>query len=249
MKILVFADIHGNATALKAILNQEREFDSVIFLGDAVSPGPQPNETTELLSGLKGIFIRGNHEFVMLNPHVTANWPDGYKALIDWTFDTFEPRGYQLLRSFKKGGEFEVDRQKLVLAHGDENENARHVLPDMPDELFKPIACGSQRSPVLFGHSHIQFRQMVGSQEFINPGSVGQNRCGHVTACYGLLIEGVYSHQHVDYDPRPWLDAVDRIEPLKEHLTFREAFKQQVLTGFSVGQRTPWSELAKLGYR
>ena len=178
MKILVLADIHENATALEAVLIKEREFDSVIFLGDAVSPGPQPNETIELLSDLSGIFIRGNHDAEMLDSNLTANWPDGFKALQDWIYDTFNPSGYDFLRSFQDGGEFTINGQTLILERGDGVGKVRHVLPDTSDELMIPLARGSTHSPVLFGHSHIQFRRFIGEQEFINPGSIGQNRCG-----------------------------------------------------------------------
>ena len=249
MKCLVFGDIHGNATALEAVLAVERDFDSVIFLGDAVSPGPQPNETAELLSDLNGIFIRGNHEFTMLNPESTKNWPDGFKALMDWIYETFDASGYQLLQSFQKSGEFEVDGEPLVLAHGDENTTLRHVLPDAPDEEFAPLAGGSDLSRVFFGHSHIQFHRQVGNQMFINPGSIGQNRCGHVTACYGLLTDGVFTNHHVDYDPAPWVTALDRIQPLNAFDSFRGWFRHQLLTGFAHGKEEPWVGFAEQGYR
>ena len=57
MKILVIADVHGNAEALSAVLAKERDADATVFLGDTVLPGPQPNETMELLQGLSGASI------------------------------------------------------------------------------------------------------------------------------------------------------------------------------------------------
>ena len=49
MKILVIADIHGNAEALRAVLDKDGDADRTIFLGDAVLPGPQANETLSLI--------------------------------------------------------------------------------------------------------------------------------------------------------------------------------------------------------
>ncbi len=248
MKSLVFGDIHGNATALKAVLEKECDFDSVVFLGDALSPGPQPNETAELLSGLTGLFIQGNHEKVMLNPNLTANWPDGFKALMDWIYKEVDHASYELLASFNQPGEYELQHKRFVLAHGDENPTTRHVLPKAPASDFAPLAHGNSQSPVLFGHSHVQFQCHIGSQNFINPGSVGQNRCGTVAACYGLLVDGNYTAHHVRYDPTPWQDAVDRIPALQEHSEFGAWFKQQTLTGFANGAVEPWLSYGKLGY-
>ena len=249
MKILVIADIHGNATALNAVLDDAKEYDSVIFLGDAVSPGPQPNETIELLSDLQGVFLRGNHEVSMLDAGSTVLWADGFKQFMTWSREVLDADGYKLLADFKEGGVFYIDGHSLVLAHGDENPETRHILPQMDSESFRPLAYGSTVETVLFGHSHVQFRTRFNGHEFINPGSVGQNRCGHVTACYGFLIDGEFSHHHFDYDPTPWLEALERVKPLDNHPEFKEWFKTGFLTGFANGERDPWITLAAQGYR
>ena len=249
MKFLVFADVHGNATALNAVLRKERDFDSVVFLGDAVSPGPEPNETIELISEMNGVFIQGNHERTMLDRGSIANWPDGYKDLMAWIYDRFPDAGYKLLRSFSLSGEFVLDGQTYVLAHGDENETVRHVFPDSPDQLFEAFKYGNDVSHVLFGHSHVQFERNLNGQLFTNPGSIGQNRCGHVIACYGLLEDGKFTHHHVAYDPTPWLDAWDRIPSLRPFPNLLESFKQQTLTGYSLGAVEPWLGYARRGYR
>ena len=52
MKILVIADVHGNSDGLAAVLKSESDADRTIFLGDAVLPGPQPNETIAQFSDM-----------------------------------------------------------------------------------------------------------------------------------------------------------------------------------------------------
>ena len=248
MRALVIADIHGNATALRAILEHVQEFDSVLFLGDAVSPGPQPVETLELLEPLHGTFIRGNHDNVMLTPSSTEGWPDGFKSLVDWNREVSSSAGFEWLNSLNEPGVFTVDQLELVLAHGDENLNKRHLLPDSPNEAFASLIYGSNANTILFGHSHVQFIRHIGSQCFINPGSVGQNRCGHVVACFGLLTDGQFAHHHVKYDPTPWLHALDHLTCLKQHESFKMWFKSSFLSGFSIGEQEPWTTLASKGY-
>ena len=225
-------------------MEKETDFDSVVFLGDSVSPGPQPNETIELMSNLNGIFIKGNHEHVMLNPSLTEHWPGGFKALMDWVVDEFDSSGLEFLQTFSEPGLYCVAEQEWLLLHGDEGTSVRHVLPGMPDANFKEIRSDRSESlPVLFGHSHVQFRHRVRDQEFINPGSIGQNRCGRVVACYGLLIDGVFTHHHIEYDIQPWVTAVDRIKPLNHYKTFRDSFIQQTVSGYSAGAVEPWLDL------
>ena len=71
MKILVISDIHGNASALGAVLEVEQDADHIIFLGDALLSGPQANETMTLLDGLTlDIAIMGNHDEEVLDPAI-----------------------------------------------------------------------------------------------------------------------------------------------------------------------------------
>lgn len=68
MKVLVFSDVHGNLESLKAILNiiDNNNYDKVIFLGDLVDFGPNPNECIDLLKKHKDIiYLYGNHELYL----------------------------------------------------------------------------------------------------------------------------------------------------------------------------------------
>lgn len=248
MKILVIADVHGNAEALASVLEKERDADSTVFLGDSVSPGPQPNETLALLQGLSGLSIAGNHDVEMLERESLAHWPAPWLAMYDWIFDVFDPAGYAYLRKLKPGGEYEVDGIGMYLQHGTLPGKVRHVLPDTPDEDLVRLSRGSDCPYVLFGHSHIQFRRTVGGQEFINPGSVGQNRCGKLLACYGVFEDGLFHHRQVEYDPGPWLEAMDGITTLDAYPDFREQMKQRLLSGYGIGEREPWTRYARQGY-
>ncbi len=249
MKVLVIADIHGNAEALRAVLAKERDADAAIFLGDAASPGAQPSETVALLRDLRGTFIAGNHDFEVLDPGLVADWPRPWRALHHWNCQALDSTNLEFLRTFRDGGDFEVDGMRMCLQHGTVPGEVRHVVPDTPDEDMVRVAHGSNCSLVLFGHSHVQFRRILGDQEFINPGSVGQNRCGHVLACYGLLEDGAFRPCHVEYDPAPYIAAMDRIEPLDEFPDFREWLKRGLLTGYGIGKNEPWTRFARQGYK
>ena len=52
MKTLIISDIHGNADALRAVVDAEDAIDHTIFLGDALLAGPQANETAAILQSL-----------------------------------------------------------------------------------------------------------------------------------------------------------------------------------------------------
>lgn len=248
MKILVISDIHGNAQALAAVLKKEQDADSTIFLGDALLSGPQPNETISLMKDLTGILITGPHDLDLLEPARFAQWPNNWKAWNQWIIDSLEPESAEFLQSLKPEGEYTVGDLQMYLTHGELAGKVRHVLPDATDDHMTALAAGNDSPIVLFGHSHIQFTRTINGQQFINPGSVGQNRCGKLLACYGLLEDGVYRPGQVEYDPTPWLEAMDRIETLDPFSDFREWIKQGLLSGYGIGEQEPWTRFAQEGY-
>ena len=249
MKVLVIADIHGNANALAAVLEKERDADRTLFLGDAVLPGPQANETIALLKDMApGTHIAGNHDVEMLQPELFANFPEQWLAYFNWVLDTFDPNGFDFLRDLKPSGDYEEDGVRMHLHHGFIEGGPRHAIPTSTDEHLLSIAEGSDAPYVLFGHSHIQFTREINGQTFINPGSIGQNRCGKQLACYGLFEDGVYHHHQVPYDQTPWLEAMNRVATLDEHPEFREWLKEGMITGFANGKSEPWITFAAEGY-
>lgn len=70
MKIGIITDIHGNAPALKAVLqemDQREEIEGVYCLGDMIGIGPDTNEVLNLLFSRKDIaMITGNHDEAIL---------------------------------------------------------------------------------------------------------------------------------------------------------------------------------------
>jgi protein phosphatase len=249
VKVLVIADIHGNAEALRAVLEKERDADRTVFLGDTVLSGPQANETMELLRGMPdGTHIQGNHDHELLDPSIFANWPATWLALNHWIIDHFDPAGYEFVRNLKPDGEYVEDGISMCLKHGILPGKVRNALPDTPDENLLALADGSACPYVLFGHSHVQFRREINGQQFINPGSVGQNRCGKQVACYGLFEDGAFRHCQVAYDQTPWLEAMDRVSSLDEHPDFRQWLKDCLTQGYGIGENEPWTRYAAEGY-
>lgn len=248
MKILTISDIHGNAEALAAVLEKERDADSTVFLGDALLSGPQPKETISLMAGLSGILVTGPHDLDILEPERFAQWPENWKAWNQWIIDALGPADHEFLRSLKPEGEYVLEDLRLYLTHGALPGKVRHVLPDTPDDHVTALAAGNDSPLVLFGHSHIQFTRDINGQQFINPGSVGQNRCGKLLACYGLIEDGVYRACQAEYDPAPWLKAMDQIETLDPFPDFREWIKQGLLSGYGIGEQEPWTRFAQEGY-
>lgn len=75
MKIAVFSDIHGNYQALLSIIKdiKKNNIDEIIYLGDAVGLGPDPDLCLKLLYYSDVKFVLGNHELYCIRGHIIDN--------------------------------------------------------------------------------------------------------------------------------------------------------------------------------
>ena len=67
MKVLVMSDIHGNRTALEAVLDAAGNVGAVWCLGDIVGYGPDPNDCVSIIRDLPNLVcLRGNHDSAVI---------------------------------------------------------------------------------------------------------------------------------------------------------------------------------------
>ena len=83
----VISDVHANLEALQAVLKEiERErVDSVLFLGDSVGYGPDPNECTEIVRDKADVLIAGNHDRAAAGMNDIINFNPYARIAMEWT--------------------------------------------------------------------------------------------------------------------------------------------------------------------
>lgn len=181
MKIGLLGDIHGNATALQAVLGSATSLgvEKLLVTGDLVGYYFSPFEVVELLQPWDKFMVRGNHE-VMLQmarrdgtflAKVDARYGTGLRTAIE-QFDE-----YQLdeLCDLPHPLHLEVGGCKVLLCHGSPWDIDLYVYPDSEPELLEQCAM-QDFDMVVFGHTHYPMSRQVGRTVLVNPGSVGQPR-------------------------------------------------------------------------
>jgi protein phosphatase len=203
--ILIVADVHGNLPALAAVLEKERDCDSVAFLGDAVDYGPFPRETLALLKSTPALRIMGNHDMQMLSDAPTDDlWTS-------WTRQAIDAEDRLFIRTFLGPHIVSWGGRRVLLHHGEALDGERkYMLPDDPDEVYAAVSSGDAEL-VIFGHSHIPFRRRVGRRLFVNPGAVGQQRDGTTTAKYAVFKGGEIELRECAYNLSTLLVAMDAL--------------------------------------
>jgi len=241
MKSLILADIHGNLAALEAILERERHWDEVIFLGDVCEAGPNVDEVLSMLSTFKGVFLMGNHDQRVLNNSSMSD-----RQLM-------ANRNLDFLSRFQETCVLENQGFTMRLTHGVlPREWGCRLWPDSSPEVFSALVEKYPEPYILIGHSHVQFRKTHDGKHFINPGSVGAPYLGQPLACYGVLSEGQIELKATTYDVEKTCRAMDRlavrgIKDKKEVEAWKKAWRTGTLPeGAYIRDYTP---LIEQGYR
>jgi putative phosphoesterase len=207
MKTLILSDIHGNLPAFKAILDRETEFDQCLFLGDVVDYGPFPKECIVFLIKEMDYGVIGNHDnalafgadcrcrgdFKMFSAETRA-W---HKTLIAEDERKF-------LRSLPHLNSVTIDGKAVLLAHATPQGNLIHYLQE--SEIEK-VVHNLTEEIILLGHTHVQYKKLVGKTMVVNPGSVGLARDGS-QACYAVLEDGELTLKRIPYDIKMTLEAL-----------------------------------------
>ena len=180
MRIGLLSDIHGNFTALAAVLENmnEHPVDALICLGDVVTIGPQPKQVLERLQELDCTFIMGNHDSALLDLTKISHYQiaANLTKTVEWCAQKLEPGDMDFLRSFKPYFEMPLGNHlSLLCYHGSPRSNTDQVLATTPAQELDRLFEGHNHPLLAGGHTHIQMLRQHESRLIINPGSVGSS--------------------------------------------------------------------------
>lgn len=178
MRIAFISDIHGNFTALEAVLDdiKKKNIDQIICLGDTVSLGPQPREVLEALHEIKSINIKGNHDGAILEPEKAAFYEITEHLIPDlyWGRERLTNADYDFIKSFKDMHELIFPNEiKLLAFHGSPLSTTHLIQATTDSDLLDTYFEGQNAKVLIGGHSHIQMQRRYGDRLILNSGSVG----------------------------------------------------------------------------
>ncbi len=196
MRIAIISDIHGNLSALDAVLAdlRSRPVDATYCLGDLVGYAAHPNEVIQRIRA-EGI------------PTIVGNYDDGvgferdecgcaYTNSVDkelgdrslaWTKATVTPENKGFLRTLVSEIRFDADGRHVLLVHGSPRRINEYLFEDRPTSSFQRLAASSNADIIVFGHTHKPYTKLVDEVLFVNAGSVGKPKDGDSRACYIIL--------------------------------------------------------------
>jgi putative phosphoesterase len=209
MRIAIISDIHGNLTALDAVvadLRQQRP-DVVYHGGDLAFGGCNPAEVIDCIAREGWMGVLGNTDEMLWNAEARSSLEASapkLKPLFRVLFDLSGPATSKMIGESRlewlRRLPSELRHENLALLHASPGNLWRAPMDTAEaaelESTYKPL----NAAIVVYCHIHRPFIRKAGSMTVCNTGSVGAPYDGDPRASYLIIDDGQPTIRRVAYD-------------------------------------------------
>lgn len=248
-RIALLADVHGNYTALEAVLADAAHYrpDRYVVLGDLVVKGPEPQRVVDRVRELGAVVVRGNCEEVLRyfppRPWKPRSWAAAVNGRnILYTKEVLSAEQQDWLLNLPSLHREVIGGRSAAFFHATPERLDGVVWPWAAEEDLSRQAAAPGSEMAVYGHIHHAFSRTVRGRLVVNPGSVGMPFDEDPRASYALLevdADSVSVHlQRVAYDVEAAIVAARRAE-MPDICSFAGSIRHGRYP-FAADQELPW---------
>ena len=204
LRIALLSDIHGNRTALDAVIADigAAGITERYCLGDLVGYGPDPAGVIDRIREMGIPTIMGNYDEGVGNRrgqcgcyYATEQARSDGDASYRFTETLVDDKRAAWLAALPHEIRLEAGGLRVLLAHGSPRRINEYLLPDRTDELLARLAAETGADVVCVGHVHVPYHRVLAGAggapvHYISAGSVGKPKDGDPRACWVELLIG-----------------------------------------------------------
>ena len=217
MRVAVVSDIHGNLTALDAVIADLETVgaDLIVHGGDLVGSGARQAEVIDRIRDLKWPGVYGNTDEMLWNPDRLAAQlsAPALRRLREIVFGqctaTLDDIGTDRL-AWLRALPMEWSGEGLAVVHASPGDVWKSPSFDATDDelanTYGPLASAR----VVYGHIHRSFVRQLPAFVVANSGSVSLSYDGDPRAAYALIDDGATAIRRVAYDIERELTALEQ---------------------------------------
>ena len=180
LRIAVVGDVHGNVSALDAVLAEIRAagIHRGVCTGDLVLRGPEPEACVSRIALLGWPCVLGNTDAKVA---CRAPRPRSHPAAArvgsrSWTAHRLSDMSLAYLADLPLTIRVPLGPFEVLVIHGEPDDPATVLVDEATsDERLLELAQSLHADCVVTGHTHRAFVRGVGGCVFVNPGSVGES--------------------------------------------------------------------------
>ncbi len=205
MRIAALYDIHGNAPALEAVLEETGRLEvALTVVGGDVVAGPMPRETLALLLECKipMHFVRGNADreiATAMQGLESGNRLEPAREAAAWVARQLDPQHQALLAGWPLTLRLPAGALgEILFCHATPDSDTTIFTRRTAEASLRPVFSEVGAALVVCGHTHMQLDRQIGDVRVVNAGSVGMPY-GR-TGAQWLLIDSDVEFKHTAYD-------------------------------------------------
>jgi len=208
MRFAIISDIHSNLEALSTALEaiKTEAVDQILFLGDVVGYGANPNECVDLVRKRCPIVLLGNHDLAAVDLSTADFFTANAKTAARWTAQELTPENKDFLKRLPytaviegvqlvHSSPYEPEEWHYIISESD----ARRMFP-----YFNETICfvGHSHVPGVFAESSSTEEVRRGERFVVNVGSIGQPRDGNPNLSFGVFDSSQWEYRNIrlEYD-------------------------------------------------
>jgi len=208
MRLAIVSDIHGNRTALEAVLADLKQLspDLIFHGGDLAASGSHDAEVIDRIRALGWPGVLGNTDEMLWAPErldSLGSQSPALKKLLS-TLAEMIPRMHaslgeermQWMRSLPK----RYSHEGVTVVHAGPDDCWKSPMLEAKDEELESVYGPLKARIVVYGHIHRPFVRHLNDFTVANSGSVSLSYDGDSRSSYLLIDNGNVSIRRVEYD-------------------------------------------------
>jgi predicted phosphodiesterase len=210
-RLAALSDIHGNATAMEAVLADisKEKPDAVLIGGDLVLNGPEPALVVDVLRTLPAsttLVVQGNTDIAAADfdyaaafPWMVDGVPDAIVDAAEWAHDALGAERIDWLRCLPSERRWRADDGTLVLlCHASPGSQTAGFDQGLDPNVTTERVARTDARIIVCGHTHVPEVRDLGWKLIVNTGSAGYVFDGDPTATWALIdIDGDEVHAEI----------------------------------------------------